>query len=80
MIRSGKGDAYREVPLNALARQVLDEWLEQRKQLAGEDEQALFVCRPRHATVGARDRLRRSARSRGTRALSSPRMCCAIRA
>jgi site-specific recombinase XerD len=26
IVRSGKGDAYREVPLNALVRQVLDEW------------------------------------------------------
>jgi site-specific recombinase XerD len=43
VIRSGKGDAFREVPLNALLRQVLDEWLEERKQLAGEDEEALFV-------------------------------------
>jgi len=43
VVRAGKGDAYREVPLNALARQVLDEWLEQRKTLAGEDEHALFV-------------------------------------
>ena len=43
VIRSGKGDGYREVPLNALARQVLDEWLEQRKQLAGEGEHALFL-------------------------------------
>ncbi len=43
VIRSGKGDAFREVPLNALLRQVLDEWLEERKQLAREDEEALFV-------------------------------------
>lgn len=43
VIRSGKGDAFREVPLNALLRQVLDEWLEERKQLADEDERALFV-------------------------------------
>jgi site-specific recombinase XerC len=28
VVRSGKGDAYREVPLNALVRQVLEEWLE----------------------------------------------------
>ena len=28
VVRSGKRDSYREVPLNALARQVLTEWLE----------------------------------------------------
>jgi len=45
IVRSGKGDAYREVPLNALVRQVLEEWLEQRPQSAGEGERALFVGR-----------------------------------
>lgn len=45
VVRSGKGDAYREVPLNALARQVLEEWLLERKAKAVEDERALFVGR-----------------------------------
>ncbi|MDP8909259.1 MAG: tyrosine-type recombinase/integrase [Chloroflexota bacterium] len=45
VVRSGKGDAYREVPLNALVRQVLEEWLEQRRTLAGESERALLVGR-----------------------------------
>ncbi len=31
VVRSGKGDAHREVPLNALVRQVLEEWLAERK-------------------------------------------------
>src|SRR4051794_41525422 len=31
VVRSGKGDAYREVPLNALVRQVLEEWLGERR-------------------------------------------------
>jgi integrase-like protein len=53
VIQSGKGDSYREVPLNALARQVLDEWLEQRKRLAAEDERALFVA-ARGARLSAR--------------------------
>jgi site-specific recombinase XerD len=35
VVRFGKGDAYREVPLNALVRQVLDEWLTERRQRAG---------------------------------------------
>jgi site-specific recombinase XerD len=47
IVRSGKGDAYREVPLNALVRQVLEEWLAERtSRLAGVDgERALFVGR-----------------------------------
>jgi site-specific recombinase XerD len=45
IVRPGKGDAYREVPLNALLRQVLEEWLEYRPQMAGEGERALFVGR-----------------------------------
>ena len=39
----GKGEIQREVPLNALVRQVLDEWLEHRKALARDGEQALWV-------------------------------------
>lgn len=47
VVRSGKGDAYREVPLNALVRQVLDEWLGERtaKVTVEEGERALFVGR-----------------------------------
>ena len=45
IVRSGKGDAYREVPLNALVRQVLEEWLAEREAKAGEGERALFVGR-----------------------------------
>jgi len=41
----GKGEVQREVPLNALVRQVLDEWLEQRKDIAADGERALFVSR-----------------------------------
>jgi integrase/recombinase XerC len=41
----GKGDVQREAPLNALVRQVLDEWLEQRKELAAPGERALWVSR-----------------------------------
>ena len=48
IVRSGKRDAYREVPLNALARQVLTEWLEHRKQLdLDHDEKALCISRAR---------------------------------
>ncbi len=47
IVRSGKGDAYREVPLNALVRQVLEEWLAERKNKAVDEdgEQPLFVGR-----------------------------------
>ncbi len=41
----GKGEVQREVPLNALVRQVLEEWVEHRKALAREGEQALWVSR-----------------------------------
>jgi site-specific recombinase XerD len=45
IVRSGKGDAYRELPLNALVRQLVDEWLGERTRLAVEGERALFVGR-----------------------------------
>jgi site-specific recombinase XerD len=45
IVRSGKGDAYREVPLNALVRQVLEEWLKERGARAAEGDRALFVGR-----------------------------------
>jgi integrase/recombinase XerC len=47
VVRSGKGDAYREVPLNALVRQVLDEWLAERKTKVADAhaERAVFVGR-----------------------------------
>ncbi len=35
VVRSGKGDAYREVPLNALVRRLLEEWLDVRREIAG---------------------------------------------
>jgi integrase len=41
----GKGELRREVPLNALVRQVLDEWLEHRKTVAADGERALWVSR-----------------------------------
>lgn len=41
----GKGEIQREVPLNALVRQVLEEWLEQRTVLAADRERALWVSR-----------------------------------
>ncbi len=45
VVRSGKADAYREVPLNALVRQVLEEWTAERKKRAPEDERGFFLGR-----------------------------------
>lgn len=42
-VRSGKGDAGRSVPLNAVVRAMLNEWLADRKAVEG--EQAVFVTR-----------------------------------
>jgi integrase/recombinase XerC len=43
VVRSGKGDAYREVELNALVRAMLDEWIDARKKIAKAGETAFFV-------------------------------------
>ncbi len=43
IVRSGKGDTYREVPLNPPCRQALRGWLKDRSERAGADERALFV-------------------------------------
>jgi integrase/recombinase XerC len=53
VVRSGKGDLLREVPLNPLVRQVLDEWLAERTVIAAPGEQAVFLSR-----AGARLSLR----------------------
>jgi site-specific recombinase XerD len=45
LVVMGKGEMQREVPLNALVRQVLEEWLEERKKLARDGEPALWVSR-----------------------------------
>lgn len=46
IIRSGKGDSYREVVLNSEAREVLSGWLATRKQWPmSEDNSALFLSR-----------------------------------
>jgi integrase/recombinase XerC len=45
IVRSEKGDAHREVPLNPTARGALEAWLTARAKLAAEGEGALFVGR-----------------------------------
>jgi site-specific recombinase XerD len=41
VVRSGKGDLYREVPLNPSCRQALTDWL--RDRAAPDEERALFT-------------------------------------
>ena len=43
VVRSGKGDAYREVPLNRPCRAALEQWLKARGERARDGERALFV-------------------------------------
>ncbi len=45
VVRSGKGDAYREVDLNALVRGLLDKWLVERAKITTPDEQGFLVTR-----------------------------------
>jgi site-specific recombinase XerD len=45
VVRSGKGDAYREVELNALVRAMLDEWVAERAKIARQGETSFFVSR-----------------------------------
>jgi integrase/recombinase XerC len=45
VVRSGKGDAYREVELNALVRAMLDEWVDERTKIALDGETSFFVSR-----------------------------------
>jgi site-specific recombinase XerD len=46
IVRSGKGDAYREVSLNAEVRETLDQWLAERRDDYPENEDpALFLSR-----------------------------------
>jgi integrase len=45
IVRSGKGDAFREVALNPTAREVVDAWSDARKKVAVDGEPALWVGR-----------------------------------
>jgi integrase/recombinase XerC len=67
IVRSGKRDAYREVPLNALVRATITEWLERRPALADQEEKALFVSRGRRrlSARAADASVRRVARDAG---------------
>lgn len=43
VVRSGKGDLYREIPLNRPVREALEAWIEIRAQRVAANELALFV-------------------------------------
>jgi site-specific recombinase XerD len=61
-VRMGKGNTYREVPLNVEVRTALDAWLEQRKQRVSQrNESALFLTKQgtRLATRSIDDVVRR---------------------
>ncbi len=45
IVRSGKGDAYREVPLNATARAVVDTWCNERAKVVAEGESGVAFGR-----------------------------------
>jgi site-specific recombinase XerD len=46
IVRMGKGNTYREVPLNAEVRTALDAWLQQRQKLVSQrNESALFLTK-----------------------------------
>lgn len=45
IVRSGKGDAFREVALNPTARDVIDAWCDARTKIAAGEEPALWVGR-----------------------------------
>ncbi len=64
IVRMGKGNTHREVPLNAEVRTALDTWLEQRKQrVSHRNESALFLTKQgtRLATRSIDEVLRRLA-------------------
>lgn len=45
IVRRGKGDAWREVPLNTEARAAVGDWLKERLTWPGAESQALFLSR-----------------------------------
>lgn len=70
VVRSGKGDAYREVPLNRSCRQALEDWLKPRATM--NDDLALFVGRHgRRLTPRSVDRAVRGVATRAGLELSA---------
>jgi site-specific recombinase XerD len=70
VVRSGKGDAYREVPLNRPCRGALEDWLKRRATM--DDDLALFVGRHgRRLTPRSVDRAVRGVAARAGLELSA---------
>ena len=70
VVRSGKGDAYREVPLNRPCREALEDWLKPRATMNG--DLALFVGRQgRRLTPRSVDRAVRGVAARAGLELSA---------
>ena len=69
-VRRGNGDRYRQVPLNAEARDTLDAWLDKRNALPGGDGPALFLSL-KGQRLSARDRPRRPPLGRSAAAETS---------
>ena len=71
IVRSGKGDVYREIPLNRPCRDAVDVWTKQRRSVAEERERALFIG-PRGGRLTPRsiDRVVRSVAGRAGLELS----------
>jgi len=64
-VRRGKGERYRQVPLNAEVRDTLDAWLDKRTALPGSDGPALFLSlKGRRLSARAIDLTVRRPRSR----------------
>jgi len=66
-VRRGKGERYRQVPLNAEARDTLDAWLDKRNALPGRAGPGAVPVPEGTATVRPRDRPRRTPPREGSR-------------
>jgi site-specific recombinase XerD len=72
VVRSGKGDAYRDVPLNRPCRAALEEWLKTRSERVRDGERALFVgLQGRRLSPRSVDRVVRGVASRAGLELSA---------
>jgi len=82
VIRSGKGDAFREVPLNALLRCCVRCWMSGSRSASSSRPRTRRRCSCRRAARDSRPGrpTRRSGSSRTTPALRPRRMCSGIRA
>lgn len=54
VIRSGKGDTYREVPLNTEVREALKVWLKERTKLFSQTSDPAFFLNPKGKRLSAR--------------------------